>query len=48
MLICSSELKKTKEDYEECIGHVKEQNEIIKNLQLLQDETQQGLHFVLV
>ena len=39
----SAELKKTNDDYRECFEHVKEQNEIVKNLQLLQNETQQGL-----
>lgn len=38
----SSDLKKMKEDYTEYLGHVREQNEIIRNLQLLQDETQLG------
>eukprot|EP00795_Rhopilema_esculentum_P006036 gene6036-11411_t len=36
----SSELRKMRYDHEECLNHIEEQNAIIKNLQLLQDETQ--------
>ena len=39
---CSAELKKAKEDYKKCYEHVEEQSEIVRNLQVLQDETQQG------
>ena len=31
-------------DHEECLNHIEEQNAIIKNLQLLQDETQLSKH----
>eukprot|EP00794_Sanderia_malayensis_P010208 gene10208-11257_t len=38
-----NEVKKTQESHDECLRHLDEQNDIIRNLELLQDETQQVL-----